>query len=50
MIKFLAYKYYYLVAFTLLLFILNLVKETLLNRIFGANKFQTVEAFSNTLV
>lgn len=50
MIKFLAEKYYYLVAFTLLLFILNLFKETLLNRIFGANKFQTVEVFRNTLV
>jgi len=48
--KFLAEKYYYLVAFTLLLLTLNLLKENLLNRMFGVNELQTVELFRNTLI
>jgi len=48
--KFFAEKYYYLVAFTLLLLTLNLLKENLLNRVFGVNELQTVEVFRNTLI
>lgn len=48
--KFFAEKYYYLVAFTLLLLILNLLKENLLNRVFGVNELQIVEVFRNTLI
>lgn len=50
MIKFLAEKYYYLAAFTVLLFVLNLFKETLLNRIFGTDDFHTIEVFRNIVV
>jgi|UPI0005F2C956 hypothetical protein len=48
--KFFAEKYYYLVAFTLLLLTLNLLKENLLNRMFGVNELQTVEVSRNTLI
>lgn len=50
MMKFFAEKYYYLVAFTLLLLTLSLLKENLFNRVFGVNELQTVEVFRNTLI